>query len=298
MLTLSEILLRLQGFYARRGCAILQPFDIPSGAGTFAPATLLGSLDTAPLSIAYVAPSRRPTDGRYGQNPNRLGKFYQFQAVLKPAPSNAQDLYLDSLKELGIDTYAHDVRFVEDNWESPTLGAFGLGWEVWLDGMEVSQFTYFQQVGGLGCRTIPLELTYGVERLAMSIQGVSSVFDIIYAHRSDGSDITYRDVHMQQEIEFSAYNFKVADNERTFRAYKDAQDEARSALKARLPLVAYEYIVLSSHYFNILDARHAISITNRQSYILEIRELVKQTAKLYVEDEEQRSKNIACMETL
>lgn len=284
MLTFSEILLKLQTFWANatfnntKGCAILQPYDIPAGAGTFHPATLLRSLDKKPWAVAYVAPSRRPTDGRYGENPNRLGSYYQFQVLIKPSPNNIQDLYLQSLESLGLNTNSHDIRFVEDNWESPTLGAWGLGWEVWLDGMEVTQFTYFQQVGGIPCDSVSVEITYGVERLAMYIQGVESVFNIAW-----NDNMRYADVHLQNEYEFSKYNFEVADTSFLFTSFENAQNEARNCLLAKLPLPAYDYTILSSHFFNILDARKAISVSQRQEYILKIRELAKGCAMLYKE---------------
>ncbi|AQQ60243.1 MULTISPECIES: glycine--tRNA ligase subunit alpha [Helicobacter] len=293
MLTFSEILLKLQTFWANatfnntKGCAILQPYDIPAGAGTFHPATLLRSLDKTPWATAYVAPSRRPTDGRYGENPNRLGSYYQFQVLIKPSPDNIQELYLQSLEALGLDTNAHDIRFVEDNWESPTLGAWGLGWEVWLDGMEVTQFTYFQQVGGIPCESVSVEITYGVERLAMYIQGVESVFDIAW-----NESMKYADVHLQGEYEFSKYNFEVADTAFLFTSFENAQNEARNCLLAKLPLPAYDYTMLSSHFFNVLDARKAISVAQRQEYILKIRELAKGCATLYKEQEEERLNRI------
>ena len=261
MVTFSQILLKLQEFWAKQGCNIVQPYDIPAGAGTFHPATLLRSLDSTPWSTAYVAPSRRPTDGRYGENPNRLGAYYQFQVLIKPSPDNIQDLYLQSLEFLGLDISKHDIRFVEDNWESPTLGAWGLGWEVWLDGMEVTQFTYFQQVGGLPCDPVAVEITYGTERLAMYLQGVDSVFDIVWNENAHGIT-TYADVHKEAEFEFSTYNFEVANTEMLFRHFEDA--------------------------FNTLDARKAISVTERQNYILKVRELSQSCAVLYKEQEPDR----------
>ncbi|MGX2972261.1 glycine--tRNA ligase subunit alpha [Helicobacter sp. T3_23-1059] len=292
MRSFSDILLALQDFWAKQGCLIVQPYDIPAGAGTFHPATLLRSLDSKPWSVAYVAPSRRPTDGRYGENPNRLGSYYQFQVLIKPNPSNIQELYLESLKQLGIDTTKHDVRFVEDNWESPTLGAWGLGWEVWLDGMEVTQFTYFQQVGGLPCEPVSVEITYGVERLAMYIQGVESVFDIFWGLDSLKQRVYYKDVHKESEFEFSKYHFEVADTAMLFGAFESAQGEAKRCLEAKLPLPAYDYTMLSSHYFNVLDARKAISVAQRQNYILKIRELAKACAMLYKEQEDEREARI------
>lgn len=294
MLTFSEILLKLQTFWANatfnntKGCALLQPYDIPAGAGTFHPATLLRSLDKTPWAVAYVAPSRRPTDGRYGENPNRLGSYYQFQVLIKPSPDNIQDLYLQSLESLGLDIDSHDIRFVEDNWESPTLGAWGLGWEVWLDGMEVTQFTYFQQVGGIACDSVSVEITYGVERLAMYIQGVESVFDIAW-----NETMCYADVHLQGEYEFSKYNFEAADTSFLFKSFDMSQNEAKNCLNANLPLPAYDYTMLSSHFFNVLDARKAISVTQRQAYILKIRELAKGCAELYKSQEDERINRIA-----
>lgn len=293
MQSFSDILLALQDFWKRQGCVILQPYDIPAGAGTFHPATLLRSLDSKPWSVAYVAPSRRPTDGRYGENPNRLGSYYQFQVLIKPSPNNIQELYLDSLSTLGIDRTKHDIRFIEDNWESPTLGAWGLGWEVWLDGMEVTQFTYFQQVGGLPCEPVAVEITYGVERLAMYIQEVESIFDIAWNCTPKSAGISYADVHLQGEYEFSRYHFEVADSAMLFSAFDSAQGEAKRCLEARLPLPAYDFVMLSSHYFNILDARKAISVAQRQNYILKIRELAKACAMLYKEQEGEREERLA-----
>lgn len=287
MVTFSELLLKLQQFWAQQGCNIVQPYDIPAGAGTFHPATLLRSLDSKPWSVAYVAPSRRPTDGRYGENPNRLGSYYQFQVLIKPSPANIQDLYLQSLEFLGLDVSKHDIRFVEDNWESPTLGAWGLGWEVWLDGMEVTQFTYFQQVGGIPCEPVSVEITYGVERLAMYLQEKDSVFDLIWNENSHGIT-TYGDVHKQSEYEFSKYNFEVADVKMLFEQFENAREECKNSLEANLPLPAYDYCLLASHTFNVLDARKAISVTQRQNYILKIRELAKGCAVKYAEIEKER----------
>lgn len=290
-LSLCDLLLRLQTYWKERGCLILQPYDIPAGAGTFHPATLLRSLDSKPWSVAYVAPSRRPTDGRYGQNPNRLGSYYQFQVLIKPSPENIQELYLKSLDVLGIDRNKHDIRFVEDNWESPTLGAWGLGWEVWLDGMEVTQFTYFQQVGGLVCDPVAVEITYGVERLAMYIQSVDNIFEIEYAN--DAEVVLYKDVHLQGEYEFSKYNFEVADVGTLFSMFEHSQEEAKRCLRSGLPLPAYDHTMLSSHFFNVLDARKAISVAQRQNYILKIRELAKGCAMLYKEQEEERNERLS-----
>ncbi len=278
MITFSEILLRLQNYWANQGCVILQPYDIPSGAGTFHPATFLKSLDDKPWATAYVAPSRRPTDGRYGENPNRLGAYYQFQVLIKPSPDNIQELYLKSLEALGLELKNHDIRFVEDNWESPTLGAWGLGWEIWLDGMEVTQFTYFQQVGGFPCDLVSVEITYGTERLAMYLQKKESVFDIVW---SEG--VTYADVHKEGEYQFSRYNFEVANTDMLFKHFEDAANECKRCLDEKLPLPAYDQCLLASHIFNTLDARKAISVTERQNFILKVRELAKGCAKVYKE---------------
>ena len=291
MVTFSELLLKLQQFWAKQGCNIVQPYDIPSGAGTFHPATLLRSLDSRPWSVAYVSPSRRPTDGRYGENPNRLGSYYQFQALIKPSPDNIQYLYLQSLEYLGLDTSKHDIRFIEDNWESPTLGAWGLGWEVWLDGMEVTQFTYFQQVGGLACDPVAVEITYGTERLAMYLQGVDNIFDIVW--NKNGQEVTtYKDVHFESEYEFSKYNFEIADTRMLFSHFDDAFKECKRCIEAGLPLPAYDQCMIASHAFNTLDARKAISVTQRQNYILKVRELSQGCAVLYKEQEEDRLKRI------
>lgn len=291
MLSFSDILLKLQEFWKNEGCLILQPYDIPAGAGTFHPATLLRSLDSKPWNVAYVAPSRRPTDARYAQNPNRLGSYYQFQVIIKPSPQNIQELYLKSLQYLGIDTNLHDVRFIEDNWESPTLGAWGLGWEVWLDGMEITQFTYFQQVGGIQCYPTPVEITYGVERLAMYIQNKESIFDIIFSTHND-SIVTYANVHKESEWENSVYNFEVADTKRLNILFNEYKAEATRILESNLPLPAYDYTMLCSHFFNLLDARKAISVTQRQNYILQIRELAKACATMYKEQESEREKRL------
>ena len=293
MVTFSKMLLKLQEFWANEGCNIVQPYDIPAGAGTFHPATYLRSLDSTPWSVAYVAPSRRPTDGRYGENPNRLGSYYQFQVLIKPSPDNIQELYLKSLEYIGLDLSRHDIRFVEDNWESPTLGAWGLGWEVWLNGMEVTQFTYFQQVGGLECDPVAVEITYGTERLAMYLQGVESVFDIVWNETKDGVKTLYRDVHKESEIEFSKYNFEVADTSMLFRHFEEISNECKKVLDNELPLPAYDLCMLASHIFNTLDARKAISQTERQNYILKVRELAKGCAKLYKAQEAERLKRVA-----
>jgi glycyl-tRNA synthetase alpha chain len=292
MITFSEMLLKLQQFWANEGCNIVQPYDIPAGAGTFHPATYLRSLDSTPWSAAYVAPSRRPTDGRYGENPNRLGSYYQFQVLIKPSPDNIQELYLKSLEFLGLDLSKHDIRFVEDNWESPTLGAWGLGWEVWLNGMEVTQFTYFQQVGGIECSPVAVEITYGTERLAMYLQGVDSVFDIIWNEDKAGNKTLYRDVHKESEIEFSKYNFEVADTDMLFKHFDDYANECKKTLEAGLPLPAYDLCMLASHTFNTLDARKAISQTERQNYILRVRELARGCAEVYKAQEADRLKRV------
>ncbi len=276
------MLLNLQMFWQDQGCTIVQPYDMPAGAGTFHNATFLRSLSSKPWATAYVAPSRRPTDGRYGENPNRLGSYYQFQVLIKPSPDNIQELYLKSLEMLGLDIKKHDIRFVEDNWESPTLGAWGLGWEVWLDGMEVTQFTYFQQVGGIACNPVSVEITYGVERLAMYLQEKESVFDLVWNENQFGVT-TYGDVHKQSEYEFSRYNFEVADVAMLFEHFENAQKECKRCLEENLPLPAYDYCLMASHTFNVLDARKAISVTQRQNYILKIRELAKGCALKYKE---------------
>ncbi|WRB12706.1 glycine--tRNA ligase subunit alpha [Helicobacter pylori] len=287
----SSLLLKLQEYWKNQGCLVIQPYDIPAGAGTFHPATLLRSLDKKPWNVAYVAPSRRPTDGRYGENPNRLGSYYQFQVVIKPSPSHIQELYLKSLEVLGINLNEHDIRFVEDNWESPTLGAWGLGWEVWLDGMEVTQFTYFQQVGGIACSPIPVEITYGLERLAMYVQKVENILEIEWAKNNHGS-VNYAQVHLESEYEFSKYHFEVASVKRLLEMFKNAQAEALHCLENKLPLPAYDLVMLCSHFFNILDARKAISVAERQNYILQIRDLAKGCALLYKEQEEEREERL------
>jgi len=280
--TFQGLILALQDYWARQGCAVVQPLDMEVGAGTFHPQTFLRSIGPEPMNSAYVQPSRRPTDGRYGENPNRLQHYYQFQVVLKPSPDNIQELYLDSLRELGLDPQVHDIRFVEDNWESPTLGAWGLGWEVWLNGMEVTQFTYFQQVGGLECTPVTGEITYGLERLAMYIQGVDSVYDLIWADGPLGK-ISYGDVFHQNEVEQSTYNFEHADVDFLFGLFDQCEKECNKllALDTPLPLPAYEQVMKASHAFNLLDARHAISVTERQRYILRVRTLAKGVAEAY-----------------
>ena len=274
----QEIILRLQSYWADQGCVILQPCDLEVGAGTFHTATTLRALGQESWNVAYVQPCRRPTDGRYGENPNRLQHYYQFQVLLKPSPSNSQDLYLGSLKHLGIDPMAHDIRFVEDDWESPTLGAWGLGWEVWLDGMEVTQFTYFQQVGGFECNPVPVELTYGPERLAMYIQGVENVYDLDY----NGQGVTYGEVFLQNEVEQSTYNFEVANTDMLFQHFKDAQAECAVNIERGLALPAYEQAMKASHLFNLLDARGVISVTERAAYIGRVRDMSKSCCEAWL----------------
>lgn len=272
----------LQDYWAKQGCVLLQPYDMEMGAGTFHPATFLRAIGPEPWSAAYVQPSRRPTDGRYGDNPNRLQHYYQFQVTIKPSPLELQEIYLGSLQALGIDPLVHDIRFVEDNWESPTLGAWGLGWEVWLNGMEVTQFTYFQQVGGLDCHPVTGEITYGLERIAMYLQGVESVFDLVWTDGPLGK-VTYRDVFHQNEVEMSTYNFERADVEKLFSWFDDSESESKKLIEEGLPLPAYELVLKASHLFNLLDARHAISVTERARYIGRIRSLARAVAELYYE---------------
>jgi len=283
--TFKELILRLQQYWAEQGCVLLQPYDMEVGAGTFHPATFLRAIGPEPWSAAYVQPSRRPTDGRYGENPNRLQHYYQFQVVLKPSPDNIQELYLESLKVLGLDTSIHDVRFVEDNWESPTLGAWGLGWEIWLNGMEVTQFTYFQQVGGLECRPVTGEITYGLERIAMYLQGVSSVYDLVWSDGPMGK-VTYGDVFLQNEVEMSEYNFDHAHIESLFTTFDTCERESEKMIEAGLPLPAYELVLKASHTFNLLDARKAISVTERQRFILRVRTLARAVAQAYFDRRE------------
>ena len=277
----QALILTLQGFWAAQGCVVLQPYDMEVGAGTFHPATTLRSLGPKPWKAAYVQPSRRPKDGRYGENPNRLQHYYQFQVILKPSPENLQALYLESLAAIGVDMALHDVRFVEDDWESPTLGAWGLGWECWCDGMEVSQFTYFQQVAGFECAPVSGELTYGLERLAMYVQGVDSIYDINFNGGEGAERVSYGDVFRQAEQEYSRYNFEHADTGMLFQHFKDAEAECRALLdkgdgaRHLLALPAYDQCIKASHAFNLLDARGVISVTERQSYILRVRELAK-----------------------
>ncbi|EIT71841.1 MULTISPECIES: glycine--tRNA ligase subunit alpha [Hydrocarboniphaga] len=283
-MTFQDLILKLQTFWASHGCTIVQPLDMEVGAGTFHWATFLRALGPESWNTAYVQPSRRPTDGRYGENPNRLQHYYQFQVLMKPSPANIQQLYLDSLKMLGFDPLVHDIRFVEDNWESPTLGAWGLGWEVWLNGMEVTQFTYFQQVGGIECKPVSGEITYGLERLAMYIQGKESVYDLVWSRDPrTGREVTYGDVYHQNEVEQSTYNFEHADTATLFDRFTRAEAECQRllALPTPLPLPAYERTIQASHTFNLLDARGAISVTERQGYILRVRTLARGCAEAY-----------------
>jgi glycyl-tRNA synthetase alpha chain len=278
--TFQELIFVLQRYWADQGCVILEPYDMEMGAGTFHTATFLRAIGPEPWSAAYVQPSRRPTDGRYGDNPFRLQHYYQFQVIIKPSPLDILDRYLGSLRGLGLDPLVHDVRFVEDNWESPTLGAWGLGWEVWLNGMEISQFTYFQQVGGLDCRPVSGEITYGLERLAMYLQGVESIYDIVWTQGPEGS-VTYRDLFHQNEVEQSAYNFEQAEVAVLLRHFVDHEKACADLLSAGLALPAYEQVLKASHTFNLLDARHAISVTERQSYLLRMRTLARGVAQAY-----------------
>jgi glycyl-tRNA synthetase alpha chain len=281
MLTFQQLILELQGYWAKHGCALLQPYDMEMGAGTFHTATFLRAIGPEPWRAAYVQPSRRPKDGRYGDNPNRLQHYYQYQVALKPSPDDIQDLYLDSLRALGFNLRQHDVRFVEDDWESPTLGAWGLGWEVWLDGMEITQFTYFQQVGGLDCRPVLGEITYGLERLAMYLQGKENVFDLVWTR-----GVTYGDVYHQNEVEQSRYNFEASDATWLLSQFNDHESQAKRLIESGLPLPGYEMVLRCSHTFNLLDARGAISVTERQAYIGRVRDLAKLVARAYYESRE------------
>lgn len=283
--TFQGMILALQEYWAEQGCAVLQPYDMEVGAGTFHTATVLRAVGPEPWAAAYVQPSRRPTDGRYGENPNRLQHYYQFQVVIKPSPDNFQDLYLGSLKHLGLDPLVHDIRFVEDNWESPTLGAWGLGWEIWLNGMEVTQFTYFQQVGGLDCKPVTGEITYGLERIAMYLQNVESVYDLTWTDGPFGR-ISYGDVFHQNEVEQSTYNFEHADVEWLFRQFEHCEQQSNCLIEAGLALPAYEQMLRASHTFNLLDARKAISVTERQRYILRVRALARACAHAYYDARE------------
>lgn len=286
MLTFQQIILTLQNYWDQQGCTLLQPYDMEVGAGTSHTATFLRAIGPEPWKAAYVQPSRRPKDGRYGENPNRLQHYYQYQVVLKPAPANILDLYLGSLKALGFDLNKNDIRFVEDDWENPTLGAWGLGWEVWLNGMEVTQFTYFQQVGGIDCRPITGEITYGLERLAMYLQGVENVYDLTYSIAPDGTKVTYGDVFHQNEVEQSTYNFEYSDADFLFIAFNAYEKEAQLLMEKQLALPAYEQVLKAAHTFNLLDARGAISVTERAAYIGRIRNLARSVAKSYYESRE------------
>ncbi len=281
LLSFQDLILRLQQYWSVQGCVILQPYDLEMGAGTFHPATFLGAIGPEPTCAAYVQPSRRPKDGRYGENPNRLQHYYQFQVLLKPSPPDIQELYLDSLRLLGIDTARHDIRFVEDDWESPTLGAWGLGWEVWLNGMEITQFTYFQEVGSLSCKPVLGEITYGLERLAMYLQGVENVFDLTWT-----PGVSYRDVYHQNEVEQSKYNFEHSNVSWLLRQFNDYESEAKRLLELKLPLPGFEMVMKCSHAFNLLDARGAISTTERAAYIGRVRALARQVAQIYYESRE------------
>jgi len=285
LLSFQDLILRLQQYWAERGCVVMQPYDKEMGAGTFHPATFLRAVGPEPWSAAYVQPSRRPTDGRYGDNPFRLQHYYQYQVVIKPSPDDFQDLYLKSLEAIGIDPRVHDIRFVEDNWESPTLGAWGLGWEVWLNGMEVTQFTYFQQVGGLECRPVTGEITYGLERLAMYLQNVESIFDIVWTDGPLGR-ITYGDVYHQNEVEQSRYNFDEADVDTLFHDFDRAEFDCERLIDKNLALPAYEKMLAASHLFNLLDARQAISVSERQRYILRVRSMARAVAEAYYQSRE------------
>jgi len=281
MLTFQQLILRLNEFWDRQGCVLLQPYDMEVGAGTFHTATFLRAIGPEPWNAAYVQPSRRPKDGRYGENPNRLQHYYQYQVVMKPSPADIQERYLASLAALGIDAQVHDIRFVEDDWESPTLGAWGLGWEVWLDGMEITQFTYFQEVGSLACKPVLGEITYGLERLAMTLQGKENVFDLVWT-----PGVSYRDVYHQNEVEQSRYNFELSNAEMLFRHFGDYESEAKRLIEAQCVLPAYEMVLKSSHAFNLLDARGAISVTERAAYIGRVRALARAVAQAYYDSRE------------
>ncbi len=283
---LQDVIFKLQEFWSKNGCFIDQPYDMEMGAGTFHPSTFFGVLRNGPWRVAFVQPSRRPTDGRYGENPNRLQRYFQFQVIIKPSPKDSQDLYIKSLEYLGINPKEHDIRFVEDNWESPTLGAWGVGWEVWLDGMEITQFTYFQQVGGIPLKEIPLEITYGIERIAMFLQEVDNVFDIKW-----NENLKYGEVFLENERQQSIYNFEEADVETLFRHFEDHYREFEKLAKKELYLPAYEKIIKASHVFNLLDARNAISVSQRQEYIRRIRSMSKRVAKIFKGREEGASQN-------
>jgi len=283
--TFQGLILALQEYWSDQGCVLLQPLDLEVGAGTFHPATFLRAIGPEPWATAYVQPSRRPTDGRFGENPNRLQHYYQYQVLIKPSPDNIQELYLGSLRHLGLDLLEHDIRFVEDNWESPTLGAWGLGWEVWLNGMEVTQFTYFQQVGGLECKPVSGEITYGLERIAMYLQNVQSVYDLTWTNSPQGK-VTYGDVFHQNEVEMSTYNFDLANVDFMFKSFDTYEQECQKLIEQNLALPAYEMVLKASHTFNLLDARNAISVTERQRFILRVRNLAKSVAETYYQSRE------------
>ncbi len=283
--TFQGLILALQEYWSDQGCVLLQPLDLEVGAGTFHPATFLRAIGPEPWATAYVQPSRRPTDGRFGENPNRLQHYYQYQVLIKPSPDNIQELYLGSLRHLGLDLLEHDIRFVEDNWESPTLGAWGLGWEVWLNGMEVTQFTYFQQVGGLECKPVSGEITYGLERIAMYLQNVQSVYDLTWTNSPQGK-VTYGDVFHQNEVEMSTYNFDLANVDFMFKSFDTYEQECQKLIEQNLALPAYEMVLKASHTFNLLDARNAISVTERQRFILRVRNLAKSVAEAYYQSRE------------
>lgn len=278
----QDLILELHRFWADRGCVVHQPYDMEVGAGTFHPATLLRSLGPEPFKAAYVQPSRRPTDGRYGENPNRLQHYYQYQVILKPNPEDIQDQYLESIKQIGVDPLKHDIRFVEDDWESPTLGAWGLGWEVWLDGMEITQFTYFQQAGGFDLKPVTGEITYGLERICMYLQGVDNVYDLKW-----NDDVTYGDIHHRGEVEYSKYNFEEADAAMLFKLFDMFEKESKSLLEKELSLPAYDYCLKCSHAFNLLDARGAISVTERTTFIGRVRALARKSAEIYLKTREE-----------
>lgn len=286
MMTFQQLIMTLQEYWARHGCAVMQPYDMEVGAGTFHPATFLAAIGPEPLRAAYVQPSRRPTDGRYGKNPNRLQHYFQFQVVLKPSPADFQDIYLGSLETLGLDFLQDDIRFVEDDWESPTLGAWGLGWEVWLNGMEITQFTYFQQVGSLDCKPVTGEITYGLERIAMHLQGVDNLFELVWVDSPSGR-YTYRDLYQQNEVEQSAYNFEYADVATLIAQFEASERMCRTLLDHQLPLPAYEQVLKASHTFNLLDARHAIGVSERARYIGRVRALARGVAQVYYDKREQ-----------
>ncbi|PLV58972.1 glycine--tRNA ligase subunit alpha [Thermotoga sp. KOL6] len=275
---LQDVIMKLNEFWASKGCLLEQPYDMEVGAGTFHPATFFGSLKKGPWKVAYVQPSRRPTDGRYGENPNRLQRYFQYQVIIKPSPENSQELYLESLEYLGVNMKEHDIRFVEDNWESPTLGAWGVGWEVWLDGMEITQFTYFQQIGGIPLKEIPLEITYGLERIAMYLQGVDNVFEVKW-----NEEVKYGDIFLENEREFSVFNFEEANTDLLFKQFNEYEGEFYRLIEKKLYLPAYDYVLKCSHTFNLLDARGAISVSQRQTYVKRIQAMARRVAKVFLE---------------